>query len=691
MARLKKLVTTDEELAVGDRVLVGTTQEPGEVKFKGKTDFSEGEWVGVALDQPLGKNDGTVKDKRYFECPAKHGLFVRRTALIKVSKGEAVMKPPVPVANPKKKGATLLLKGFRNGEVSKVVDKMEEAGGPPPTNGTIPTKSAASAPASPAGGRPNDDEQKVAPTIQSPVSLPSPQTRASSRGFAVDDEQKAAALTELRLAVEERDLGRIRRAIQVATARGISSSEVDSAQRILNFENQKMLSIEIDKIRAVATVLADSVAKTQERASGIEQSVKADPSQSALGPWVTNVVQLVEQRLWTSLEERIDAKIDLAVKKVTAEFVKAGVEPKQLKITAQTGREHAAAAKIQASVRGRQARQLQKRQGAAITKLQAAWRGKMARAKLDTNSLSSAVKLARRRYEAWASIYDDSLAGKSGLDVNTFHAALSKVNAKYTPGQTSAIFKGYTSGTDLALIDLPGFCGIAEACSISDKMAAEFADINLDTFMTLGKTGAAEAATKVQSAARGRADRAMIGKRTEAVKKIQKFVRKQQANATASGNDVSKIAKVARRRYAAWAEIFDEVRGEAAGLDEPKFQTAMRQIGDKVSLGQISALFKGYCKGTGNTSLDLRAFGCIVEAVALGPKAAAEFADINIETYEKLGSPGADEAALKLQAVEKGRQVRANAQVTVKCRSCGNTGTDFAGNPCTCSYGQAKS
>ncbi|XP_039992669.1 CAP-Gly domain-containing linker protein 4-like isoform X3 [Xiphias gladius] len=62
------------EVRLGERVLV-VGQRTGVVQFYGKTSFAPGLWLGIELDKPSGKNDGSVGGVRYFSCPTKHGIF----------------------------------------------------------------------------------------------------------------------------------------------------------------------------------------------------------------------------------------------------------------------------------------------------------------------------------------------------------------------------------------------------------------------------------------------------------------------------------------------------------------------------------------------------------------------------------------------------------------------------------------
>ncbi|XP_017287903.1 kinesin-like protein KIF13B isoform X2 [Kryptolebias marmoratus] len=65
-----------EWLKEGEFVTVGTNKS-GTVRFVGPTDFAEGTWVGVELEVPAGKNDGSVGGRHYFHCNPGYGVLVR--------------------------------------------------------------------------------------------------------------------------------------------------------------------------------------------------------------------------------------------------------------------------------------------------------------------------------------------------------------------------------------------------------------------------------------------------------------------------------------------------------------------------------------------------------------------------------------------------------------------------------------
>lgn len=68
-------------MKVGSLVEVIGKGHRGIVAYIGNTLFASGKWVGVILEEPKGKNDGTVQGKRYFTCQENHGIFVRQSQI----------------------------------------------------------------------------------------------------------------------------------------------------------------------------------------------------------------------------------------------------------------------------------------------------------------------------------------------------------------------------------------------------------------------------------------------------------------------------------------------------------------------------------------------------------------------------------------------------------------------------------
>ncbi|XP_041104446.1 kinesin-like protein KIF13A isoform X2 [Polyodon spathula] len=96
-------------MVVGEHVCIGN--KTGTIHYVGLVDFSEGMWVGVELDLPAGKHDGTVQGKEYFHCASGHGVFVKPSrlsrALNKVTQRSSTSRSQVPANREKRKSGVL--------------------------------------------------------------------------------------------------------------------------------------------------------------------------------------------------------------------------------------------------------------------------------------------------------------------------------------------------------------------------------------------------------------------------------------------------------------------------------------------------------------------------------------------------------------------------------------------------------
>ncbi len=72
-----QILTEDtDSFIVGQTVFVDGVK-PGRIQYIGETKFGPGDWAGVVLDLPLGRNDGSVGKVRYFQCEPGYGVFSR--------------------------------------------------------------------------------------------------------------------------------------------------------------------------------------------------------------------------------------------------------------------------------------------------------------------------------------------------------------------------------------------------------------------------------------------------------------------------------------------------------------------------------------------------------------------------------------------------------------------------------------
>jgi dynactin 1 len=84
------------QFKIGQTVETNAHQQ-GLVQYVGPIHVAEGDWLGIELPKPEGKNDGSLRGERYFSCPPFHGLFTKESNILTIIAQPAPKPAPTPV------------------------------------------------------------------------------------------------------------------------------------------------------------------------------------------------------------------------------------------------------------------------------------------------------------------------------------------------------------------------------------------------------------------------------------------------------------------------------------------------------------------------------------------------------------------------------------------------------------------
>ncbi|KAF8454601.1 dynein associated protein-domain-containing protein [Terfezia claveryi] len=249
-----------EDFQIGDRVDVNG--QLAIVRYIGPADFAPGEWVGVELDIPDGKNNGSVQGVKYFECADKYGKFYRSNVPRLVERAPQQAQRPQARQSLSRiasigqmKGATKMSPSSTSQPPSRTGTPTSTAGSstrPPasvsmqPTRTTTPSRPGSMGPAqitaisktSMAGRRGSQMGGQAGQNLSlspSPAGVPRPGSGASSGGSRTPVDQKVASptvptarsISGQRLSVSVKSISAVN-AFQKRGAAG-SSGETDAA------------------------------------------------------------------------------------------------------------------------------------------------------------------------------------------------------------------------------------------------------------------------------------------------------------------------------------------------------------------------------------------------------------------------------------------------------------------------------
>ncbi|KAF2659349.1 hypothetical protein K491DRAFT_689219 [Lophiostoma macrostomum CBS 122681] len=165
----------------------------GVVRYIGEIHVSPGQFLGIELPNAAGKNDGSVKGERYFECLANHGLFVKTSGIARIVAQPAAPRAarpslrPTSLAPPRKPNQNLSGPARRSSVIPPVQPSVSRPA--PKRLSVAPSSSSSQASSSKPVGRPNTTTNNATPAPSLSSTTSKPLRGHQDKSVSIDDLQ----------------------------------------------------------------------------------------------------------------------------------------------------------------------------------------------------------------------------------------------------------------------------------------------------------------------------------------------------------------------------------------------------------------------------------------------------------------------------------------------------------------------
>lgn len=298
-------IPTSKDVGQTVRFKTGNENHQGVLRYLGRVEGQQGDWCGIELREAKGKNDGSVKGKAYFQCPPKHGLFVKKevVSVVVTTRSPAKRLSTVPSSHTAPKAAAPISKRASIAPTTRPSAARQSISSVParktsvsrPTSQTISRESVQ--PKNPKrtsqlseisvnntpeegsidtherDGEPeeegdNEEEEAHADTL---LATEHSATKAVSRPTGKDPNSDAILASEL-----SRENGALKVKLQTMEKKRMEDREVIKRVETLSSENERFNNI-IKTLQAKVRTMTDERRDAQAKVQALEQKLQAEP------------------------------------------------------------------------------------------------------------------------------------------------------------------------------------------------------------------------------------------------------------------------------------------------------------------------------------------------------------------------------------------------------------------------------